>query len=182
MVGTSLLTVFSRLPLSWRGVGAIVIGILLARWTWILFAPNNMAVFPAKADVVANTAETLFGVMAVSGVASTNGDAEIGNLHLIGVFTGSKAFAVFKDDKTQHGVALGEDIIKGTKLIEVGADYAVLQHNGLSQRVNLENKSNSKANVALDHPSSVSGVEQAVAGWNQANQDMKKQKLPNVHR
>jgi hypothetical protein len=99
------------------------------------------------------------------------------------VFTGSHAFAVFKiDDKTQHGVALGEDIINGTKLIEVGADFAVLQHNGLSQRVNLENKSNNKANVALDHPSSVSGVEQAVAGWNQANQDMKKQKLPNAHR
>ncbi|GEM_PF-1158801 len=183
LVGMGILTGFSRLSLSWRGVGVIVLGILLARWTWILFAPDTIAVLPAKPDTVGNSAEALFGLSA-SGVAMPNGDAELGNVHLVGVFTGSKAFAVFKiDDKTQHGAALGEDIIKGTKLIEVGADYVLLQHNGLSQRVNLENKSNNKDRLALEHPSPVSGVDQAVAGWNQANQEMQnKQKIPNAHR
>ena len=184
MVGTGVSTVFSRLPLSWSGVGAIVVGLLLARWTWVLFAPNSFAVLPAKSDAAWSASEALFGVSAVSGVAVASSDSESGNMHLVGVFSGSQGFAVFKiDEKTQHGVALGEEVFKGTKLTEVGSDYAVLEHNGISQRIKLENKSGNKDSLVSDHSSAVSGVSQAVAGWNQANQEIqKKQKIPNAHR
>lgn len=183
MVGTGVLAVFSRLPLSWRGVGVIIVGVLLARWTWILFAPHTLAVLPAKSDSGGNATEVLFGVASTSTGLESTGDAELGDVHLVGVFTGSQGFAVFKlDEKTQRGVALGEEIIKGTKLTEVGADYAVIDHNGLSQRLKLENKSNNKDSLVMDHPKAVSGVSQAVEGWNQANQEMQKMhKLPNAH-
>ena len=184
MVGTGVLTVLSRLPLSWSGVGAIVVGLLLARWTWILFAPNSFAVLPAKSDVAWNASDTLFGMPAVSGAAVASSDTESGNMHLVGIFTGSQGFAVFKiDEKTQRGVALGEEVFKGTKLTEVGTDYAVLEHNGISQRVKLESKASNKDSLVSEHSSAVSGVSQAVAGWNQANQEIQnKQKIPNAHR
>jgi type II secretory pathway component PulC len=97
---------------------------------------------------------------------------------LVGVFTGKQAFAVFKiDEKTQRGVALGDDVIKGTKLAEVEADHVVLEHNGMRQQLNLENKAGkNKDNLILEqHPTSI-GVDQAVTGWNQAHQTMQKER------
>jgi hypothetical protein len=95
---------------------------------------------------------------AASGVETATSTAAPGNVHLIGVFSGKQGFAVLKmDEKTQRG-----------------GDYVLLEHNGLSQRVNLEIKTAiNKEGLILEHPASVSGVQQAVAGWNQANKEMK---------
>lgn len=184
MVRTSILPIFSRLPFSWRGVGALVVGVLLARWTWILFAPHSLVVLPPKPEMDGAATNMLFGIAAASSVAVPGGDAVLGTVHLIGVFSGKKGFAVLKiNDKTQRGVALGEDVIKGAKLVEVAVDHVLIEYNGLRQRVNLETKSaNNKESVSLEQPSAISGVKQAVAGWSQAQQEMqKKQELPNAH-
>jgi hypothetical protein len=175
IVGSSMSAVFSRLPLSWRGVGALIMGVLLARWTWILFTPDTLAVLPPKPDNTGNVAETLFGS---SGGAATS-DAELGNVHLVGVFSGKHGFAVLKtDEKTQRGVALGEDVIKGTKLVEVDVDHVVLEHNGVRQRVNLDNKSADKNIVSKDRsippPQSIPSAEEAAISWKQAHQEMQK--------
>ena len=174
--GINVLAVFSRLPLTWRGVGALVIGISLARWTWILFAPQTLSVFPPKSNIGVKESEKIFGTAAASNVPTNNTDAGLGNVHLVGVFTGKQAFAVFKtDEKTQRGFALGEDVVKGTKLTAVEADHVVLEHNGMRQQLFLENKSGkNKDTLALDQHSSTVGVDQAVSGWNQAQQAMKK--------
>jgi type II secretory pathway component PulC len=184
MVRTGMLPIFSRLPFSWRGVGALVVGVLLARWTWILFAPHSLVVLPPKPDVDGSVTNSLFGIAAVSSVAAVNNDAALGNVHLVGVFSGKKGFAVLKiDDKTQRGVALGEDVIKGAKLVEVAVDHVLIEYNGMRQRVNLEIKSAiNKENDSLDHASVIPGVKEAVAGWSQAQQELqKKQELPNAH-
>lgn len=175
-VGTDLPAFVSWLPFSWRGIGALIAGMLLARWTWILFSPQPMSVFPPKSDLGSKESEVLFGRASSSSVATNSGNAALGNVHLVGVFTGKEAFAVLKtDEKTQRGVALGDDVVKGTKLVEVEADHVVLEHDGVRQTVYLESKAvKNKDSLVLGQPSSTPSVEQAVAGWNQAHQVMQK--------
>ncbi len=174
MTGMGVVTVLSRLPLSWRGVSALIIGALLARWTWIFFAPYTLSVFPPQAEVGGNLSESLFGVAASGAGLNSNANTKLGNVQLTGVFSGKHGFAVLKlDDKTQRGFALGDEVIKGTRLVEVHADYVVLEHEGARQQVNLEFKApKNKESAMMEQPSSTTGVAQAVAGWNQANQAM----------
>lgn len=131
-----------RLSLPWRGVGALVLGVLLAKWSWVLFAPHAAATAVVPEHVATVEAGRLFG-LAVSGVSSAEGVA-LPNVRLVGVFaakTGRPGFAVLKlDDKQQAGVAVGESVAPGTKLLEVHADYVLLERGGVQQRVNLEGK------------------------------------------
>ncbi len=182
-VGTMVLAICSRLPLSWRGVGAVIVGILLARWSWVLFAPHTLFVLPAKPAAGENLSDALFGTGAQSGAAKANTDAALGSVHLVGVFTGKHAFAVLAlDDKTQRGVAVGEEVVGGTKLVEVAVDHVVLEQDGIRQRVNLENKSAGSEDLSPAQASTASGVEKAVAGWDKANQELKKRNSSNAHK
>lgn len=127
-------------PLSWRGLGALVLGMMLARWSWVLFAPHAAATTVAPDSGAAVETVRLFGA-AVSSVALTEVVAPP-NMRLMGVFsaeTGRAAFAVLKlDDNRQVGIAVGESMASGAKLLEVHPDYVLLEHAGVQQRVNLE--------------------------------------------
>lgn len=85
----------------------------------------------------------LFGV-AASTVSPAAGLA-LPDVRLIGVFSprvGQPGFAVLKlNDKQQVGVAVGEGVAPGTKLMEVHPDYVLLERAGVQQRVDLEGKS-----------------------------------------
>lgn len=139
------LTALSRLsfywPFSWSGISALILGVLLAKWFWILFAPHAIftAVVPERSAGV--EAGRLFGV-AVSTEATTQGIA-LANVQLLGVFAASRGktgFAVLKlDDARQMGVAEGEEVTPGTRLAEVHADHVVLERAGIKQRINLDN-------------------------------------------
>jgi general secretion pathway protein C len=145
-LGDAAMAMLSRLsfywPFSWRGVSALVLGVLLAKWFWILFAPHAIftAAMPERAAGL--EAGRLFGV-AQSTEAATQGVA-LPNVQLLGVFAasaGKAGFAVLKlEDKRQVGVAEGEEVAAGTRLLAVHADYVLLEHAGVQQRVNLENK------------------------------------------
>lgn len=130
---------FLRLSLPWRGLGALVLGVLLARWSWILFAPHATAIAVAPEHASAVEAGRLFGA-AASGVSPAGGMA-LPNVRLTGVFAGKPGFAVLKlDGKQQVGVAVGEYVAPGVKLLEVHPDYVLLERAGVQQRVNLEEK------------------------------------------
>jgi type II secretory pathway component PulC len=174
MAGISVVTALSRLPLSWRGVGALIVGALLARWTWILFAPNTLSVFPSQSNAGGKVTEALFGVPESGGGVNSNANAKLGNVQLVGIFTGKHGFAVLKlDEKSQRGFALGDEVIKGTKLVAVNADYVLLEHDGVTQKLNLEVKEpKNKESVVMEQPESSTAVAQAVAGWNQASQKL----------
>lgn len=140
MAGARARAVFFNLPLSWRGVGALVVGILLARWTWALFEPHTFAVLPAKSES-AEASAALFGTAAPVATTDSTESGKVSALRLVGVFSGKHGFAILRmDEKRQIGVALGEEAYKGAKLVEVAADYVLLEHNGTRQRINLENK------------------------------------------
>lgn len=134
--------IFTRLTLLCRGLGALVLGALLAKWSWLLLAPHATSIAAAPRYAATVEAGQLFGV-AVSGVVPAEGLA-LPNVHLTGVFaarTGQPGFAVLKlNDKQQVGVAVGENVTPDTKLLEVHSDYVFLERAGVRQRVNLEGK------------------------------------------
>ena len=140
-IGESVVASLSRLPFTWRGLGALILGVLLAKWFWILFAPHATftAAMPERSAGV--EAGSLFGVVAEAG--KTEQGVALSNVQLLGVFAasaGKKGFAVLKIDNRQTGVAEGEEISAGTRLVAVYADYVLLERGGVQQRVNLESK------------------------------------------
>ena len=140
-------TFFSPSSVFWRLMGALVLGVVLARWSWALFAPHATAV--AVVPEHGATVETgqLFG-KAASGISASGVSPSVGaalpNVHLVGVFAariGQPGFAVLKlDDKQQLGVVVGGEVASGTRLLEVHPNYVLLERAGLQQRVNLEEK------------------------------------------
>ena len=130
------------LPFSWRGLSALILGVLLAKWFWIFFAPLAIYSSASPERVAGLEAGQLFGV-ALSNQAATEAVA-LPNVQLLGVFaasSGKTGFAIFKlDNNRQKGVAEGEEISPGTRLIAVHADHALLERAGVQQRVNLEGK------------------------------------------
>ncbi len=128
-------------PISWRSLSAIVLGALLARWVWILFAPLATYTSAIPEHSTGMGAGQLFGEIASTDTASVG--VAIPNVQLLGVFTaspGRPGFAILKLDSKQAGVAQGEEVAPGTKLIEVHADHVLLERAGVQQRVDLENK------------------------------------------
>lgn len=151
----AVMTSLSRLsffwPLSWRGLSALILGVLLANWFWILFAPHATFTSAMPERAAGLEAGRLFGVVQ-SGDTSTQGVA-LPNVQLLGVFAasaGKPGFAVLKlDDKRQVGVAAGAEVAPGTRLIAVHADYVLLENAGVQQKVSLENKYAGATNKAV---------------------------------
>lgn len=138
---TNRAAVLSRLSLPWRGLGALVLGVLLAKWSWALFAPQATAIAVVPEHAATVEAGRLFGA-AASGVSPADGLA-LPNVRLTGVFAarvGQPGFAVLKLEDKQVGVAVGESVAPGTRLLEVHSDYVILERAGVQQRVNLEEK------------------------------------------
>ncbi len=176
MIMEATSAIFSRWTPSWYTLGAVILGGLLAKWTWILFSPHALSVFPAKQEVAATASDTLFGVAVLPEAITSNAAPALPNVSLVGVFSGKQGFAVLKlDDKKQQGVALGEEVSAGTKLVEVAADHVLLERNGVRHRVNLENKFADSKGLTVRPSSSVSpAAEMAMANWNKARQEMQK--------
>ena len=135
--------------LLWRMLGALVFGVMLARWSWLLLAPHPAAVAVAPEQGATVEAGKLFGG-AISGVPPAEGTT-LPNVRLVGVFAariGRPGFAVFKlDSKQQVGVVVGESVASGTRLLEVHPDYVLLERAGVRQRVNLEGRAAGAAGV-----------------------------------
>lgn len=129
-------------PVVWRGLGALVLGVMLAHWTWILFAPRPTVVAAVAERGAAEEAAHLFG-QAVSANAAASGMA-LPNVKLVGVFAGGAGqagFAILKlDDKRQLGVAVGEEVASGIRLVEVHPDFVLLDRAGVRQQVDMEQK------------------------------------------
>lgn len=119
---------------SWRGLGAALLGVMLAKWTWVLLAPAGPAM-PVAALEATGDAGRLFGTASVADAAA---QASLGNIKLIGVFAHrTRGFAVLQSDDKQIGVALGEEVKPGVRLVETRADHVVLEQGGVRQRVDI---------------------------------------------
>jgi type II secretory pathway component PulC len=124
----------------WRVLGALVLGALLARWSWLLLAPRPTVASVALERGAEGQAERLFGT-AVSGAAASAATV-LPNVALVGVFapgSGRSGFAVLKlDGNQQVGVVVGENVADGARLLEVHPDHVLLESGGMRQRVDME--------------------------------------------
>lgn len=127
----------------WQVLGALVLGVMLAQWTWVWFAPHSSVTSATPARGANAEAAHLFGVAAAKEAAVVS--VPVVNARLLGVFAaGGKqtSFAVMQvDGGHQMGVAQGEEVAQGTKLVEVHADHVVLERGGARQSVMLDSAS-----------------------------------------
>jgi type II secretory pathway component PulC len=149
--GDTAMRVLTRLPFSWQPISAVVLGVVLAKWFWILFTPQVIytSVAPANSNSIA--AGRLFGVASNNEMVSQG--VALPNVKLLGVFTATirhPGFAILMlDDKRQLGIKEGEEVAAGTKLLAVHADYVVLENAGVQQTVMLNNKYTAAPNKGI---------------------------------
>jgi Type II secretion system protein C len=121
--------------LSWSALAAAVLGVMAARWTWLLLTPDGAAMPPAAWEEASDNAGRVFGTAPAPAAAA--GAAPI-NIKLVGVFANrTKGFAILQVDDKQIGVAQGDEVRPGLRLAETHADYVVLNQGGATQRVQL---------------------------------------------
>lgn len=124
----------ARQVFSWHALGAAILGAVLAKWTWVLLSPASAAMPPAAWEA-ADDAGRLFGT---ARVAEAQAAAPLSNIKLIGVFAHrTKGFAVLQVDDKQIGVAQGEEIKPGIRLVETHGDHVMIEQAGVRQRVEL---------------------------------------------
>lgn len=126
------------------GFGAIVLGVSLARWIWILFASQAaMLNAPIEQGSITQTGR-LFGTVTSVTTVATVENVVLPNVQLVGLFAaspGKRGFAILKlDDNRQLGVVVGGSVMPGTLLKEVRADYVVLEQAGMQFKIKLEDK------------------------------------------
>ena len=160
---SSLSRISIYLPLSWRGLSTLILGVLLAKWWWILFAPHATftAAIPERGSAM--EAGRLFGVTAANDVTAQG--VALPNVQLLGIFAasaGKKGFAILMlDDKRQKGVAEGEEVASGTRLVAVHDDHVLLERAGAQQRVNLESKGTGSRNTGTPQGVKIPGFNPA---------------------
>lgn len=162
----------------WRVLAVLVIGAMLAHWTWVLFAPRSEQVLPAALPAAGFHAEHLFGSVAASGVTV---QAALPNVRLVGVFAGTPGFAVFElDGKRQVGLLTGREIVAGTKLVEVEIDHVTIERGGVRQQIRLSGKAPATSNAAPVQPIPLTGVVPVVAAASAANAEPNTKAAPNM--
>ena len=120
------------------------LGVVLAYWSWVWFAPSAVPRAPAAVQLAgrASAAGGLFGVAQQGSGAAADGS---GSLLLMGVMAaadGEVGQAVLRlDGKRSLAVLEGEDIVPGLRLTEVHVDHIVLERNGVRETLALPEKS-----------------------------------------
>lgn len=111
----------------------VLLGVVLAYWTWVWFAPRPEPRAQPLADPVGRVASAnlLFGaVQRNQNIAAPTGIA----IKLLGVVAASgrrRGYAVVQLEARQIlAVHEGEDIAPGIRLAEVHADHVILERNG----------------------------------------------------
>ncbi len=115
---------------------------LLARWTWVFFAPREATrAASAVAAVDLAAVARLFGAAAPAGVAAPATSSS--GLRLKGVVAPSPASigsAVFNTGGKDIAVNLGAELQPGVKLVAVERDHAVVSRAGVRERIDLETR------------------------------------------
>lgn len=127
----------------WQTLATLVLGAMLVRWAWVLFAPSSASVLPASQPADATQTEHLFGI-AVSNVPV---QVALPNVRLVGVF--APGFAILElDGNRQKGLATGTEIVPGAKLVEVAIDHVIIERNGARQEIPLEGRASASKRAA----------------------------------
>ena len=114
----------------------VLLGCVLAYWTWMWFAPGPEPRTSPSTVAIAGTgaARGLFGnLQAGPGSAAPTG-ISIRLLGVVAAARGRRGYAVLQlEAKTLVAVREGEDISPGIRLAEIHPDHVILNRNGVRE-------------------------------------------------
>lgn len=138
----------AKLWMNWPLWGGLLAALLLAKHTWVLFAPAERAVPAAATAAQSAQAEQLFGT-----ISTSTSSASLSGIRPIGIFASkSHGFAVMMTETGQIGVGLGGQVVPGVRLVETHPDYVILERNGVRQRADLSKAPAAAGGVAPAAP------------------------------
>ena len=125
----------------------------LAHWTWVFFAPADVAAVPDGAPAVnLGAVAKLFGADAPK--SSSGAIASLSGLRLKGVIApdaGPAASAIFSTGAGKDlAVFVEGEVQPGVKLAEVKPDYVIVSRAGVRERIDLETR---RAGASAQSPS-----------------------------
>jgi type II secretory pathway component PulC len=145
--GEAIASLLSRSPFTWTGLSALLLGLMLAKWFWVFFTPSTLSTSSLPERAVSSEVGQLFGRSTQGSEISTS-HTQL-NIQLLGVFASNRekpGFAILKlADNRQVGIAEGEEISAGTRLIKVKADHVLVDQHGSKQQIYLEKRNTSAA-------------------------------------
>jgi general secretion pathway protein C len=124
-----------------------LLGLVLAYWTWVWFAPAPVAPVHQVAGrgPGLESAYGLFGAKPseTSSVPQSKISAEL--LGVVAASAGHTGYAVFRlDTKKVVAIPEGQDIEPGVRLAEVRPDHVILVRDGMRERLSWPKKSASR--------------------------------------
>jgi general secretion pathway protein C len=125
---------------------AALLGVVLAYWSWALFAPPPAPRAPAALQAAgrASSAGALFGVAPQGSSAAATGSGALRLMGVVAAEGGRGGQAVLRlAGKRSLAVLEGDEIAPGLRLAEVHVDHIVLERNGARETLALPEK-NSK--------------------------------------
>ena len=138
----------------------LLLGLVLAYWTWIWFAPVPESRAPVAADTVGRitSAGGLFGTARGQNDAAPTGIA-IRLLGVVAATAGKHGYAVIELE-TREIVAVreGNDVVPGVRLAEVHADHVILERNGRRETLVWPGKSAAISTPRVSNDAAVSLV------------------------
>lgn len=152
--GETIASLLSRIPFTWLGLSALLFGVILAKWFWVFFAPSTVSTSSLPERAVSPEIGQLFGRPTQGSEISTAHTPL--NIQLLGVFASNRekpGFAILKlADNRQVGIAEGEEISAGTRLVKVKTDHVLVDQHGSKQQIYLEKR---KISAAVAPPSNL---------------------------
>lgn len=135
MQGKLSYTSLARLWANWPLWGGLLAALLVSWHTWELFAPEELAVPNGVAVVDGRDSGRLFG--------STGGHAQaspINGVSVIGIFARrDSGFAVLQTPQGQIGLAVGNELMPGVRLVETHANHVVVERAGTRHTIEMSN-------------------------------------------
>ncbi len=121
----------------------LVLAFQLAHWTWVFFAPAEVAAVPEGAPAInLGAVAKLFGADAPKN--SSGAVASLSGLRLKGVIApdaGPAASAIFSTGAGRDlAVFVDGEVQPGVRLAEVRPDYVVVSRGGVRERIDLETR------------------------------------------
>ena len=118
----------------------VLLGMVLARWTWVWAAPRPEPRAPAvvQTGVRLVSAQGLFGVAQRNGTVAAPTGIAIRLLGIVAATAGHRGYAAVQlDGKQILAVREGEHVAAGIRLAEVGTDRVILERGGIRESLAL---------------------------------------------
>lgn len=114
---------------------------LIAKWTWVAFAPPPLLVMAKEDDASNKMRASVLDVHLFSNRATRELRTVHLGIKLVGLFASGQdrhSVAIFRANGKDNAVPLKGEVMPGVKLEAIHANYVLLEHDGALDRLDLE--------------------------------------------